>query len=167
MRKFCIFLIVASMFLLVGRVQAEDAKVVISKGRLVAFNYTLTVDGQVVDSSKGKAPLQYTQGQSQIVLGLEKQLEGLRMGDKKSVTVTPQEGYGMVDPKAFQEVALSALPKNIEPKVGLMLESRDPNSGQIIRMRIAEIKKDSVVFDFNHPLAGKTLNFDIEIVSIK
>ncbi|MFH1855905.1 MAG: peptidylprolyl isomerase [Candidatus Omnitrophota bacterium] len=143
-----------------------EKEMTIQNGKEVAINYTLTVDDQVIDTSKDRGPLTYVQGSGQIIQGLDKALEGLKAGDKKSVIVTPEEGYGNIDPAAFQEVPKSELPSEIEPQVGMALQAGTPD-GRTQIMRISEIKDDIIVVDMNHPLAGKTLNFDVEIVSVK
>lgn len=142
------------------------ANVAIKDGSKVAFDYTLTVDGKVVDSSEGKGPLEYTQGEGKLIPGLTKQLAGMCVGDEKTVTVLPQEAYGPSNPAAFREVPVSSLPKDAKPQIGMMLQATSDN-GRAFPVRIAEIKKDTVVMDFNHPLAGKTLTFKVKIVSVK
>ena len=131
----------------------------------VGLEYTLTVDGAVVDSTDGKDAFHYVHGQQQMIPGLERQLAGLRIGDTKEVTVTPDEGYGQVDPAAFVEVPKTQLPAGVAPEVGLVLRGVNPD-GQDFRARISEIKEDTVTLDLNHPLAGKTLNFKVKITSI-
>lgn len=131
----------------------------------VQFEYTLTVDGAVVDTSNGRAPLQYVHGQNQIIPGLERALAGLRVGDSKEVTVSPDDGYGPVDPNAFIEVSRKELPQNIAPEVGMVLSGTDP-TGQPLRAKIAKVDPETVKLDLNHPLAGKTLYFKIKIVEI-
>ena len=131
----------------------------------VEFEYTLTVDGAVVDSSQGRSPLKYVHGKGEIVPGLEKELTGLHIGDSREVTVQPQDAYGQIDPTAFMEVPKTNLPKEPPPKVGMVLTGKDPN-GHPFQARIAEIKAESVRLDMNHPLAGKTLNFKVKVLSI-
>lgn len=144
----------------------KGADLVIEQGREVAFDYTLTVDGEVLDTSDGKTPLTYTHGDNKIISGLSRQLEGMRVGEEKAVIVTPEEGYGPVDPTALQEIPRKTLPENIEPKVGQLLQMKNPD-GNVFFCKVIELKKDTIVMDFNHPLAGKILNFQVKIVSIK
>ena len=139
---------------------------VIQNGSRVSFDYTLTVDGQVVDSSEGKDPLRYTHGEGQIIPGLAKQLEGLGVGDERAITVSAEEAYGAIDAAAFKEIEKSTLPSNIEPHVDMLLSMSTPD-GRTFPVRIAEIKEHIVVLDFNHPLAGKILNFQVKIISIQ
>ncbi|HTM08006.1 MAG TPA: peptidylprolyl isomerase [Verrucomicrobiae bacterium] len=146
--------------------QTPNAANVIKDGSTVSLEYTLTGDdGKVIDTNKGKEPLRYVDGQDQIIPGLEKALEGLSAGAEKKVTVKPEDGYGAVDPKNFQEV-----PKNTVPadslKVGTTLAAQTPD-GQQFPVRIHEIKESTVIIDMNHPLAGKTLVFDVKILDVK
>ena len=138
----------------------------IQKGKQVSFDYTLSVDGEVVDSSKGGQPLEYTHGEGKIIIGLEKEMEGLKVGDEKTVEVKPEEAYGVKDPQAFRDVPKSSLPQGLEPKVDMMLQMQGPG-GQALPVRISEVKDDKIVLDLNHPLAGKTLMFQVKIVEIK
>jgi FKBP-type peptidyl-prolyl cis-trans isomerase SlyD len=139
---------------------------VVAQGETIKVNYTLTVDGKVVDSSKGRPPLEFKEGSHQLIPGFEKAVAGMKVGQKKSFTVKPEEGYGPVNPKAFQEVPRKQLPAGTTPKAGMILLAQGKN-GQRIPVKIKEVKKDSVIIDFNHPLAGKTLNFAVEVVDIK
>ncbi|MFH1767719.1 MAG: peptidylprolyl isomerase [Candidatus Omnitrophota bacterium] len=146
--------------------QARAEKLLIQNGRRVSFDYTLTVEGEVIDSSEKDSPLEYVHGKGQIISGLEKRLEGLKVGDKKTITVTPEEGYGIVNPQAITEVPRRSLPKDLELKEGRYLQVQTSRGG-ILPAKIIEVKDDTVSLDVNHPLAGKTLNFKIKIVSIE
>jgi len=146
--------------------QAADTKQTVTEGKNVSLEYTLTLDDKsVVESNVGKQPLTYTHGTRQILPGLEKALEGLAVGDTKEVTVAPADGYGEEDPNALQEVQKQLVPPNALV-VGARLQGKTPD-GQMIYPRVAEIKDDTVVLDFNHPLAGKILHFDVKILDIK
>ena len=145
---------------------ATQASPVVQAGSEVSFDYTLTDDsGKVVDSSKGREPMHYVHGKGQIIPGLEKELAGMAVGNEKKVTVKPEEAYGPVDPRAFQEIAKEKLPPEAL-KVGTMLMAKGPQ-GQGVPVRVHEIKENTVIMDFNHPLAGKTLSFDVKITDIK
>lgn len=139
---------------------------VIAEGSKVSFDYTLTVEGEVVDSSKERKPLEYTQGSGQIIPGLEKELLGLSIGDEKTVAVSPEEGYGEIDSKNFREVPKKSLPSELKPQIGMVLAMQGP-SGGAVPVKISDVKEDSVILDLNHPLAGKTLNFEVKIVSVE
>jgi FKBP-type peptidyl-prolyl cis-trans isomerase SlyD len=146
--------------------QAEDTKQTVSEGKNVSLEYTLTLDDKsVVESNVGKQPLTYTQGTHQIIPGLEKALEGLKVGDTKEVTVPPADGYGEIDPNARQEVQKKLIPPNALV-VGTRLQGKTPD-GHTVYPRVAEIKDDTVVLDFNHPLAGKTLHFNVKVLDIQ
>lgn len=137
----------------------------VSEGRQVSIEYTLKLeDLSVVDSNVGAAPLTYVHGSHQIIPGLEKSLTGMKVGDKKEVTVIPEEGYGPVDSKALQEISKEQVPLD-SIKIGSNLQGRD-NDGNVFTARVTEIKDKTVVLDFNHPLAGKTLHFEVRVLNI-
>jgi len=144
----------------------KKGAVKVAEGSTVKVNYTLTVDGKVVDSSKGHEPLEFKVGSHQVIPGFEKAVLGMKVGEKKAFTVSPEEGYGPVNPKAFQEIPRKQLPSDITPKAGMTLMAHGKDN-RPVPVRIKEVKGDVVVMDFNHPLAGKTLKFDIEVVEIK
>ena len=129
----------------------------------VGLEYTLTVDGAVVDTTEGKQTFHYVHGREQIVPGLERQLAGLHIGDSKEITVGPEEGYGKIKPLA--EIPKEQLPKDVIPAVGMALRGVNPD-GKSFRAIVREVKDKTVVLDLNHRLAGKTLNFKIKVVSI-
>lgn len=139
---------------------------VIQEGSLVSIEYTLKDEtGKVIDSNVGKEPLTFIQGGGQIVRGLEKELMGLKVGDQKSVTVKPEDGYGTANPDLIQELPKENFPTDAL-KPGAMLMMKTPQ-GQTIPMRVKEIKEKTVVVDLNNPLADKTLTFDVKVKDIK
>ncbi len=145
--------------------QKEEA-MTIASGKKVSIEYTLTLDDKsVVDTNVGSEPLSYVQGSHNIISGLENALEGLKIGDSKQVTVKPEDGYGSVDQKAIMEVSKEQIPQDAL-KVGAQLQGQNPD-GQVVHALVVEIKEQTVVLDFNHPLAGKTLHFDVKIVDIQ
>ncbi len=139
---------------------------VVTAGKQVKLDYTLTVNNQVVETSVGKIPLVYMVGDGRIIPGLAKALDGMHVGEQKLISVEPKDAYGEVDPKAFKEFPKTTMPKNIEPKVGMVLQAQAPDGSSFPTM-ISEIKDKTVVLDFNHPLAGKKLQFDVKILSIE
>ncbi|MFH1189596.1 MAG: peptidylprolyl isomerase [Candidatus Omnitrophota bacterium] len=155
--------LVAGLSISISQIYAEEA--VIHKGSKVSFDYVLTADNKVVDSSQVRGPLEYTQGDGKLIPGLTKELEGMKVGDEKTVQVKPEEAYGNPDPAGIREMPLSSIPADIKPEVGAVLRMQDQN-GQSFPARITEIKKDSIVVDLNHPLAGKALTFKVKIVSV-
>ena len=151
-----------------GTFAAEKSKDsnVVKDGTVVSLQYTLSSeDGKTIESNKGKEPLKYTQGSHQIVPGLEKGLAGMKVGDEKRVKVTPEEGYGQVDPKGFQEFPKEKIPSE-GLKVGSVLMATGPQ-GQQVPVRVHEIKEKTVVLDLNHPMAGKTLVFDVKVLDVQ
>jgi len=146
--------------------QAADTKQTVTEGKNVSVEYTLTLDDKsVIESNVGKKPLTYTHGTRQIIPGLEKALEGLTVGDTKEVTVAPADGYGEQNPEALQEVQKSLIPPEALV-VGTRLQGQTPD-GHAVYPRVAAIKDDTVMLDFNHPLAGKTLHFNVKILDIQ
>lgn len=138
----------------------------VSTGKVVSVEYTLRLDDEaVVESNVGSEPLTYTHGAQEIIPGLEKALEGMIIGESKQITVPPTEGYGMVNPEGFFEVNKDRIPSEAL-KVGIQLQGSAPD-GRPVFPRVAEIKDETVVLDLNHPLAGKTLHFDVKVVNIK
>jgi FKBP-type peptidyl-prolyl cis-trans isomerase SlyD len=147
---------------------AEKAKNdrVVKDGMVISIDYTLKgADGKVIDSSQGREPLKYIHGQKMMIPGLEKELTGMKVGGQKNVRVKPEDGYGKINPQAFQEVPKEKIPAN-GLKVGAILTAQTPNGGTV-PMRVHEIKEKTVVMDMNHPMAGKTLDFNVKVVDIQ
>jgi len=158
--------VVLAMIVPLSVSRAADPQSTVAEGKLVSLEYTLTLDDKtVVDSNVGDKPLTYTHGSHQLIPGLEKALEGMAVGDTKQVTVAPEDAYGETDPKAVQEVQKQLIPPDAL-KVGTRLQGKTP-SGQMVYPLVSEIKDDTVVLDFNHPLAGKTLHFDVKVVDVQ
>jgi len=137
----------------------------IENGKKVKIHYTLTVEGQVVDSSSGKGPLEYEHGGQTIIPGLQNELAGLKAGDKKQVTVQPQDGYGEINSQAVMEVPRADLGE-AEIKAGTPIRAQS-KTGQVFQGVVKEVRDDIVLVDFNHPLAGKVLTFEIEVMGIE
>jgi FKBP-type peptidyl-prolyl cis-trans isomerase SlyD len=136
----------------------------VSNGKMISLEYTIKFDdNRVVETNVGKAPLTYTQGANQIIRGLENAVEGMTVGEAKHVVVPPEEGYGSKDLSKFREVPKTIVPEHV--KVGMQLQGKDA-SGKTIEPVVKEIKDDTVVLDLNHPLAGKTLLFDVKVVGV-
>jgi FKBP-type peptidyl-prolyl cis-trans isomerase SlyD len=143
----------------------DSGAATVQPGMEIAIEYTLTLENNVpVESNVGSEPLIYHHGAHEILPGLEKALDGMRVGQSKHVKVTPDEGYGYVDSEAFVEVEKALLPQE-GLKVGAVLEG-DTKDGDRIRARVSEIKEETVVLDFNHPLAGKDLYLDVTVLSV-
>ncbi|MDH5557329.1 MAG: peptidylprolyl isomerase [Alphaproteobacteria bacterium] len=135
-------------------------------GDTVRIHYTGTLtDGTRFDSSEGRDPLEFTLGGGQIIPGLEREILGMKVGDKKTVTAVADEAYGQPNPTAMQEVPRSSIPPEIELVVGGQLQAMTQD-GRQISVTIAALTDDTVTMDANHPLAGKDLIFDVELVEI-
>jgi FKBP-type peptidyl-prolyl cis-trans isomerase 2 len=144
---------------------AGAAKPAVADGMQVSLEYALTDDkGAAIEDNKGKPPLVYTHGGHHIVPGLEKAMTGLHVGDEKDVKVPPEEGYGPVNPNAYQEVPQENLPPGT--KVGAILRATSP-SGQELPVRVAEMRDKTALIDFNHPMAGRTLLFHVKVLDVK
>jgi FKBP-type peptidyl-prolyl cis-trans isomerase SlyD len=136
------------------------------KDTVVSLDYTLRVDGVVVDSSEKSEPIQFIQGHGHIIPGLEKQLYGMQLGEQKQVSVSASDGYGEVDKSAYADVPRDEFPPDIPLKTGIGLQLRDQD-GNVMEGYISEVGEKSVRLDFNHPLAGKDLDFSIEVVGLR
>lgn len=134
--------------------------------KVVAIEYTLTVDGEVLDSSIGHDPLEFLQGYGDINPGLENELYDMNVGKRKRMIVAAIEGYGEIDPASFILVPRSQFPENIPMDVGTLVQVHDQD-GHDWAARINHVEADSVRLDFTHPLAGKELKFDVKIVSVR
>jgi FKBP-type peptidyl-prolyl cis-trans isomerase SlyD len=145
-----------------------DENLTVSDGMVVSLDYALRLDedSEIVDTSEGREPLEFVQGEGQIISGLEQQLYGMGVGDKKNVTVPPADGYGESDPEAYQVIPLDAFPGDMTLEPGIALELHD-TSGQALQAYVAEVRPDGVVLDFNHPLAGRTLRFNVRIAGLR
>jgi peptidylprolyl isomerase len=131
------------------------------------MDYTLRLDsGEVVDSSDGGDPLVFQFGQGQIVPGLERELAGLQTGDEKEVRVTPEEAYGVRQPRAAHQIPLDRFPTDITPAVGMRLTVRGPQ-GEEVPFTIAAVSDGQATLDFNHPLAGETLTFSVIVRKVQ
>jgi FKBP-type peptidyl-prolyl cis-trans isomerase SlyD len=134
-----------------------------SHGSVVTFNYTLKDDeGQVLDSSE--EPVTYLHGYGEIIPGLEKALEGAEPGDHERVVVKPDEGYGERDPDAILTVPAESIPADVRLEPGMNVVGETPDG--VVRLTVREVKDDEVIVDANHPLAGKTLHFDVDIIDV-
>mgnify|MGYP000040062243 FL=1 len=135
-------------------------------GDTVKIHYTGTLDdGSEFDSSSGRDPLEFTVGSGQVIPGFDKAVEGMAVGDQKKVRIEAEDAYGEPSDQMIQEVPKSALPDDLEPKEGMGLQARGQD-GRVINLTVTEVGDETITVDGNHPLAGKPLTFDIELVSI-
>ncbi len=139
----------------------------IEKGRVVDLDYSLHLgDGEVVDRSEPGEPLTYLHGEGEIVPGLENALEGMEQGQQKQVVVAPGDGYGDHDPRRVQRVPREAFPPGFVPEIGMELSAQGPD-GEEVPFVIQQVEPAAVTIDLNHPLAGKTLHFDVTVRAVR
>jgi len=135
-------------------------------GDTVKVHYTGRLDdGTVFDTSANGDPLQFTIGSGQIIPGFEQAVVGMNPGESKTVKIPAEDAYGQRREDLIIEVEKSQLPEGLKPEVGLQLQSRQPD-GRIVVLTIADMTESHVTLDANHPLAGKDLTFDIQLVEI-
>jgi peptidylprolyl isomerase len=136
-------------------------------GDTVNVNYRgLFEDGTVFDSNYETEPFTFTLGENMVVPGFENAVIGMKLGEEKTVTVPPEEAFGQPNEELAVTVPKSSLPGNIEPQVGMMLQVRAKGGEGISKVTITAVTDDSVTLDGNHPLAGKVLIYEIELVAI-
>jgi len=139
----------------------------VTDGLVVSLEYTLRLnDGEVIDASE-EEPLEYLQGHNQIIPGLERALVGMKVGESKEVVVAAVDAYGEDDDEAFQRVERSIFPPDMELEEGMQLRMREAQSGAPVDVIVAEVDEDSVLLDFNHPLAGEELHFQVKVVGLR
>jgi len=135
-------------------------------GDTVRIHYTGTLDdGTQFDSSAGRDPLEFALGGGQVIPGFDNAVDGMSVGDSKTVTIPPVEAYGERHEQLVQQVPRSAVPEDIEPAVGMQLQSQSPD-GQIMNLVVVQVEDESITLDANHPLSGQALTFAIELVEI-
>jgi len=140
---------------------------IVQDGKIVQFHYTLKNDaGELIDSSRGGDPLSYLHGAGNIVPGLERQLAGCEVGDKLDATVPPGEGYGERLGEGPQPVPRDAFPEEFPLQPGMQFVAQSPD-GERFPLWVTRIEGDEVYVDRNHPLAGETLHFDVEITGLR
>lgn len=135
-------------------------------GQTVKVHYTGTLeDGTQFDSSAGRDPLEFTLGEGQVIAGFEQALSDMEIGDTKTVNIPAEEAYGSHQPELVQQVAREQIPADIELSIGVQLQAQGPE-GQVFRLVVTGLDEASVTLDGNHPLAGKALTFELELVEI-
>jgi FKBP-type peptidyl-prolyl cis-trans isomerase SlyD len=142
------------------------SKDIVEDGVVVSMEYTLHVDGELLDSSDGQGPLQFLAGYGNIIPGLEEEMRGMKIGDSKDVVVEPKNGYGEFDSEAFIKVPRTDFPKDMPMEVDTELTVRD-EEGNSRYARVDSIEDDNVTLNFNHPLAGDELRFHVKVVALR
>jgi len=163
MKIFCNILVVLAVFFCVN---ANAQALTVEQGRKVKMDYNLSINSEPLESTRGKEPLEFMVGGGNVIPGLESQMMGMAVGDEKKIIVAAKDAYGEIDPGAFKEVPKSSMPPEAELKPGLVVEVEDPQGGTFPGV-VWEVREQSVVLNFNHPLAGQTLEFDVKVVDIQ
>lgn len=139
----------------------------ISDGMVVTINYALrNGEGELLDSSDDGEPLSYLQGAGNIVPGLERELEGKRVGDKLHAVIPPTDGYGERTGPEPQAIPRKQFPQDADLEEGMQIVARGPG-GEQFPLWVVGLDATSVTIDHNHPLAGETLHFDVEVIAIR
>ena len=138
----------------------------LKNGDTVKVHYTGTLeDGRVFDTSKGREPLEFTTGEGRLITGFENAIMGMAVGETRDFEVTPDEAYGPRHEQMVLEVPVGDFPEHIEPKVGMRLQLQQ-QQGNPVEVVVTDISDKAVTLDGNHPLAGQTLRFQVELVEI-
>ncbi len=138
----------------------------IADGKIVSIEYTLTLEsGEILESSTAREPLTYTHGAGELMPGLEEILTGMLEGEERNGILPPEKGYGPHKPEAFIEIPRDHLPPEAWNE-GAQLQAAGPKDEQIEGV-VSELKENSAIVDFNHPLAGKNLGFTVKILSVR
>lgn len=153
-----------------GKVQTDDGDIELTEikdGDTVRIHYTGTLtDGTTFDSSNGRDPLEFVVGSGQIIKGLDTAIPGMKQGDRKTVKIACKDAYGPINPAFHQSVSRDAIPDEITLEVGMQLQMQTPQ-GQPMPVTVTELNDETVTLDANHPLAGRDLVFDFEVVSFE
>ena len=143
----------------------HDVHRVVKKGDFVTLHYVgKFADGTVFESTD-KKPLRLVVGEHATIVGIEEGLIGMKIGQKKRIVVNPEKAYGKYHKDLIEELPLSKIPPEITPAVGMVL-TQESKTGRTLFMRVTQVNRESIIVDMNHPLAGKTLVFDIVVMDI-
>jgi peptidylprolyl isomerase len=143
------------------------AEKIVEKGNTVLVEYTGKLEtGETFDSSKGKEPLEFVVGAGSVIPGFDEGILGMKVGQEKSISISPEKGYGTRHEEYIKEVPIKTIPKELEVRLGMILLFKRPD-GMDIPCVVKEIGKENIKVDFNHPLAGKKLIFDVKVMEIK
>jgi FKBP-type peptidyl-prolyl cis-trans isomerase SlyD len=138
----------------------------VAENLVVSMAYSLSVDGKPIDATEAGETLQFIQGYGSIISGLEQAIQGMGLGETRQITVPAGEAYGAYDPEQIVPIPLSEFPAELDLEAGLELEMKDKD-GDVVYARILSIGKSRVKMDFNHPLAGKDLDFKVTIKELR
>lgn len=138
----------------------------VERGRVVRLHYTIRDEsGATLESSRGGTPLLYLHGSGQLLTALESRIDGFSAGDVATVTVAPSEAYGERDPRGLIRAPRSTFPDDLDLEPGIEVQAETPEGP--LSFLVVEIDGDDVVLDANHPMAGKTLTFDVEVLEVR
>jgi len=133
---------------------------------VVTLDYKLIVEDEMLESTEDGEPILFIQGIGQIIPGLENALYGMEVGDQKTVVIQPEEAYGEYDPESLQEAKKEEFSEEVPLDVGTFLDLED-DEGDVLSAQVIAAEEDTVTLDFNHPLAGKTLTFEITVADLR
>jgi len=137
-------------------------------GLVVGIDYVMSLEsGEVVDTTEGEEPLEILQGAGEVVEGLEKALYGLRVGESKHVVVPPEEGFGEYEEDSEVAMPRSEFPRDFELEEGMEIYMQTDEDDEPVPAYVVSVDRNEVVVDFNHPLAGETLHFDVTVRSLR
>lgn len=141
---------------------------IVADNIVVSLEYILRLkDGEEIDRSDATSPFEYLHGYRNIIPGLEKALEGMSLGDEKEVIISPEEAYGERDEEKVLEFPRDAFPPTYQLEVGETVMMQNNQTGESFEAQIVDIKSNAVTLDFNHPLAGETLHFQVKIAGLR
>jgi FKBP-type peptidyl-prolyl cis-trans isomerase SlyD len=146
-----------------GKIMSDK---IVKNDQVVSMEYTLRVDGKVLDSSDGQEPLEFLTGAQNIISGLEREMMGMKIGESRDIVVAPADGYGEMDEGAFMDVPKSQFPKDMPLQAGIEMQVTDQD-GNPMYARIESVEEDMVTLNFNHPLAGRELHFTVKVVGLR
>ncbi len=139
----------------------------VRKDVVVSLQYKLWLDdGELVEETLADEPLVYLHGHDNIIPGLERALEGMRVGESKKVVVEPEDAYGEYDPEDVEKVSRAALPPELKPTVGMVLTIVD-DRGNMYDAVLTDMDEETITLDFNHPMAGERLTFEVTITGLR
>lgn len=139
----------------------------VKKGDTISVHYRGTLeDGTLFDASEGREPLQFEVGGGMVIEGFDSGVLGMAIGEKKTVKIPFDKAYGPQQESLFMEFPVENLPEDLEPEIGMVLNMTN-DDGEDLQVRVVEVKDDFIVIDANHPLAGKDLIFELDLVSVK
>ncbi len=133
---------------------------------VITLDYKLIAEDEILESTENGEPIQFIQGIGQIIPGLENALYGMEIGDQKTVVIQPEDAYGEYDPESVQEAKKEEFSEEVPLDVGTFIDLED-DEGDVLSAQIIAAEEETVTLDFNHPLAGKTLTFEITLTDFR